>query len=207
MRILGVDPGTLRTGVGLIEAQGNQYRLVHCEVIASKASKRIEERLLHIHQKLLEIIAQYQPSVAVLETVFFGRDLRAMVKIGEARACAMLAASHSKLPLFEYAPARVKQAVSGNGRATKDQIQHMIQRLLNLKTLPPSDSADALAVAICYLHTSRGLKSPPKRASSGRWSAEDVEALLQKRHLKQGDRGRELGVSVRPTPASQLLTP
>ena len=181
MRILGIDPGTLRTGAGLIETQGNQYTLIHSEVVTAKARLKIEDRLCTIYQRLIQIISEYRPSVVVLETVFFGRDLKAMVKIGEARACAMLAAAQSKIPLFEYAPARVKQAVSGNGRATKDQVRQMIKRLLNLKTLPPSDSADALAVAICHVHASRGLGSPAKKSSSGRWTFEDIERLKQEK--------------------------
>ena len=183
MRILGVDPGTLRTGVGLIEAQGSHYYLVHTEVVTARPKQKIEERLHLIHERLLQIISEYRPSVVVLETVFFGRDLKAMVKIGEARACAMLAAAQAKLPLFEYAPARVKQAVSGNGRATKDQIQHMVQRLLGLKTMPPSDSADALAIAICYLHTHRGMLTPQRKNSTGGWTSEDLKALLQKQRV------------------------
>ena len=159
MRILGVDPGTWKLGAGIIESEGNRYRLLHFEVIAMKPPMAIEKRLKKIHDSLSEVIRIYRPEVLALESVFFGRDLRAMVKIGEARACAMLAAAEHGMEVVEYPPARVKQAVSGNGRATKDQVQQMIRRLLSMKELPPSDGADALALAICHLHS----RSLPKK--------------------------------------------
>lgn len=159
MIILGVDPGTWHTGIGVIEAQGNKYSLRHIEVVSPPAKTAIEKRLLKIHERLLKVIQEFRPEVLALENVFYGKDLRAMVKIGEARACAILAAAAADIAVFEYPPARVKQAVSGNGRATKPQIQYMIQRLLNMKEVPPSDGADALALAICHLHSSRTSKS------------------------------------------------
>lgn len=152
MRILGVDPGTHRTGAGVIEVQGNRYRLIYFEVIHPKAKDTLPDRLQVIYRRLCEIMGEYGPDVCSLENVFFGRDVKAMLKIGEARACAMLAASGQGIPVVEYAPAQVKQSVSGNGRATKDQVQQMVRRLLNLREAPPADGADALAVAICHVH-------------------------------------------------------
>ena len=155
MRILGVDPGTLRTGAGIIESAGSSYKLVHFEVIRSSPKQAIAHRLSNIHQALSGIIKAYQPKVLALESVFFGKDVQATVKIGEARACAMLAAFAHGIDVIEYAPTRVKQSVSGNGRATKEQVQHMVKILLNLKELPAEDGADALAVAICHFHTAK----------------------------------------------------
>ena len=166
MRVLGVDPGTRRTGAGIIEAQGNRYQLVHFEVISVKESLPIADRLHLIYEALCRLMVQYKPSVLALENIFFGKDVRAMIKIGEARACAMLAASGQAIDVVEYPPARVKQSVSGNGRATKDQIQHMVKTLLNLKTLPPPDGADALAVAICHLHSKNRTSYGVPRAST-----------------------------------------
>lgn len=163
MRILGVDPGTHRTGLGVIEGRGSCYHLLHSEVLALDPKTPIADRLAIIYQKISEIIKAYQPSVLALENIFYGRDVRAMLKIGEARACAMIAASENGLKVVEYAPARAKQAVTGNGRATKEQIQHMVKRLLNLKEMPPPDSADALAIAICHLHCSKPLTPVPAR--------------------------------------------
>jgi crossover junction endodeoxyribonuclease RuvC len=153
MRILGIDPGTWRTGVGIIEAQGSKYQLLHWELVSIKKNLTLAKRLHHIHQSLCAIIKAYRPDVLALESVFFGKDVQAMVKIGEARACAMLAASEHGIDVVEYPPARVKQSVSGNGRATKEQIQQMIKTLLNMKEAPQVDSSDALAIAICHLHS------------------------------------------------------
>lgn len=152
MKILGIDPGTRNTGVGLIEAQGNHYKVLAYEVVRAKAKEAIAERLFTIHTELRRIIKEYDPDVVSLENVFYGKDLKAMVKIGEARACAMLAASEHGVSVVEYAPAQIKKSVAGNGAATKDQMQQMVKRLLNLKEVPPPDAADALAIAICHYH-------------------------------------------------------
>ena len=152
MKILGVDPGTRNTGVGVIETKGNSYNLIHCEIIQIKLTLKPAEKLLLIYQSLKKIIQQFKPDVLSLEDIFYGKDIHAMVKIGEARACAMLAASELGIDVVEYPPAKVKQSVSGNGRATKQQVQQMVKTLLNLKAVPPADGADALAVAICHVH-------------------------------------------------------
>ena len=153
MKILGVDPGTRRTGAGIIEANGNRYTLVHFEILTVPREIPIADRLRQIHQFLCGIVRDYRPDVLALENVFYGENVPSMVKIGEARACAMLAASESGIDVVEYPPARVKQAVTGNGQATKEQMRQMVKRLLNMKTAPPTDGADALAVAICHLHS------------------------------------------------------
>ena len=152
MRVLGVDPGTWKTGVGVIEAEGSRYRLVFETVIEIKKKLPLAMRLRQIYLEISDFVAEYKPDVMALENVFFGKDLQAMVKIGEARACAMLAAAQMNIEVLEYPPARVKQAVSGNGRASKDQVQNMIKTLLGLKQAPEADSSDALAVAICHVH-------------------------------------------------------
>lgn len=160
MRILGVDPGTLRTGAGLIEAEGNRCRLIADEIIRCDAKQPMAARLFRIYQSLLALIQKYSPSVLALENVFYAKDAQAMVKIGGARACAMLAASEAGIEVVEYPPARVKQSVSGNGRATKEQIQYMVKKLLNLREAPGEDSADALAAAICHWHSCKKVHSP-----------------------------------------------
>lgn len=159
MKILGVDPGTLATGVGIIETAGGAYRLVHAETIKAKNDAPLPARLLRIYEALCLIVQQYRPEVLALEDVFFGKDIRAMVKIGEARACAMLAASAAGIPVVEYPPASVKLSVTGNGRATKTQVQKMIKLLLGLPQIPPADAADALAVAIGHAHLRKTLSA------------------------------------------------
>ncbi len=155
MRVLGIDPGTRFMGAGIIEGQGNLYRLVHCETLAVPAALPIAEKMHWIYHALLDMIGGHKPEVMALEGFVYGKDLRAMIRVGQARACAMLAAAESGIEAVEYMPTRVKQAVTGNGHASKEQIQHMVRLLLNLKSLPEEDSADALAIAVCHLHRGR----------------------------------------------------
>ena len=149
---MGIDPGTRQMGVGVIDVQGSQYHCVHYEVIQPSPKLAIEKRLYQIHLSLREVLRTQLPEIIALESVFYSKDVKATVKIGEARACAMLAASEQGLNVVEYPPARVKQAVSGNGRATKHQMQQMVKTLLSLKEAPPTDAADALAIGICHAH-------------------------------------------------------
>ncbi|HTL46502.1 MAG TPA: crossover junction endodeoxyribonuclease RuvC [Verrucomicrobiae bacterium] len=158
MRILGIDPGTWNTGVGIIDSEGNRAKLLHFQVISFPKGSELSTRLLGIYTGLCGIIRDYAPEVMALENIFYCKDLRAMIRIGEARACAMLAASEKNVPVVEYPPARIKQATTGSGKATKEQVQHMIQRLLSMKELPPPDGADALAVALCHMHSRKSVK-------------------------------------------------
>ena len=152
MRILGIDPGSHYTGVGVIESQGNRYRLIHEEVLKLPGSLSIAAKLYGVYRSLSQIVREYHPDVLALENIFYHKDIRAVVRVGEVRACAMLAASEHGVNVVEYAPNLVKQSVTGNGRASKQQVQHMVKTLLNLKSTPPADGADALAVAICHAH-------------------------------------------------------
>ena len=152
MRVLGIDPGTHRCGAGILDAEGNRYKLIDAEVIRAKSTSPIAERLYFIFENLRRLIQDFKPDILALESLFYAKDIQAVVRIGEARACAMLAAQEMNLPIFEYAPTVVKQSVTGNGRATKEQVQFMVTKLLSLKEQPYADSADALAIAICYLH-------------------------------------------------------
>jgi len=152
MRILGVDPGTRRTGIGVIEASGPGYSLLYSGVVTIDEDLPIADKLRTIFSELTKILTQFQPDTLALENIFYSKNIRSMLRIGEARACAMLAASNLGIPVVEYLPTLVKQSVSGNGRAAKEQVQGMVKVLLNLKEIPPTDAADALAVAICHHH-------------------------------------------------------
>ena len=152
MRIVGVDPGTIETGVGIIETSGKQPTLIFSHTIHAGRAKSITARLAIIYRELTAIFAEWKPEVVALENVFYQKDFKAAVKVGEARAAAMLAANASGIEVVEYPPARVKQSVSGNGRATKDQIQYMVRQILNFKGPLTADSADAAAVALCHFH-------------------------------------------------------
>lgn len=160
MKVLGVDPGSRRTGVGIIEANGNRTKLLHFEIFSVRQEVPLAERLHKIYQFYASIMRKFEPDVLALENVFFDKNVQSLVKIGEARACAMIAASECGVKVVEYPPARVKQAVTGNGRASKEQIQAMVTRLLNMKEVPAVDGADALAVAICHLHSKRNVSLP-----------------------------------------------
>ncbi|MDP3920308.1 MAG: crossover junction endodeoxyribonuclease RuvC [Candidatus Omnitrophota bacterium] len=180
MRILGVDPGSWRTGVGVIEIHAGQYQLVHVEVVKIAQGLAIPKRLERIHEGLGEVIRRFSPDIMALESVFFGKDIRALVRIGEARAAAMLAASEQDVPVVEYAPAKVKQSISGSGRASKEQMQYMVKSLLKLQSAPPSDGADALAVAICHAHSNRAKQSITE-------AQKKLQAILGKKRKRKKD--------------------
>lgn len=155
MRVLGVDPGTHKAGVGILEADGQNYKVIYCGIIRTRSKDPIAKRLLHVFESLQTVIQSYKPDVMALETLFFAKDIQAVERIGEARACAMLAASKQGIDVVEYAPTAVKKSVTGNGRAAKEQIQFMVTRLLNLKVNPAIDASDALAIAMCHLHNAK----------------------------------------------------
>ena len=155
MRIAGIDPGTIHTGVGLLEDGGRQPVLIFSKTIHTGRTKLIAERLEIIFNELKSIFEEWKPDVVALENIFYQKDFKAAVKVGEARAAAMLAASLSKIPVVEYPPARVKQSVSGNGRAAKDQVQYMVRSILKFRGALSPDSADAIAVALCHLHAKK----------------------------------------------------
>ncbi|MCB9799454.1 MAG: crossover junction endodeoxyribonuclease RuvC [Candidatus Omnitrophica bacterium] len=176
-RIIGIDPGTWRTGVGVIESSGNHYHLLHSEVITITQSVDISKRLLIIFRSLLKVIQDYRPEILALENIFYHKNIRSMIKIGEARACAMLAASEQGIGVVEYLPTRVKQAVTGNGRASKQQIQQMAKKLLGLKEIPPSDAADAMAVAICHLNCKGSSVRVKSQSINTKWKKLVAEGL------------------------------
>jgi len=153
MRILGVDPGTRCTGYGIIEASGHGLAAVTYGAISLDARDSIAERLGRIFDALHEVITAHRPDALALEKAFYGRNVQSAMRIGEARAVAMLCAQRAGLKVAEYAPAAVKRSVVGAGRAHKSQVQRMVRIQLSLEEEPhPEDAADALAVAICHAH-------------------------------------------------------
>ena len=157
MLVLGVDPGTATTGYGLVdEDAAGEAQLVGFGVILTEAKTPMPERLLKLHQELSALLAEYQPDAVAVEELFFGRNVTTAVTVGQARGVVMLAAAQAGLPVSEYKPAQVKQALVGYGGADKAQIQEMVRIMLNLPDIPrPDDAADAVAVAICHLHSAR----------------------------------------------------
>ena len=153
MRILGVDPGSLITGYGLIEVDGPRVRALEYGVLRTTRGTQLSKRLATIYEGLLDILRRGEPGVVVVEDVFYQKNFKSAVTIGEVRAVAILAAASRNTEVRGYPPARVKQAIVGNGRAVKQQVQAMVSRLLGLKETPAEDAADALAIAICHSHS------------------------------------------------------
>ncbi|HEY8417437.1 MAG TPA: crossover junction endodeoxyribonuclease RuvC [Limnochordales bacterium] len=153
MRILGIDPGTALTGFGVIEG-GREPRALDYGVIRTPAGMPEAERLLHIHAQARELIAAVAPDVLAVEQVFFNKNTRTALAVGQARGVVLLAAAQAGVPVREYTPLEVKLAVTGQGRADKQQVGYMIRTLLGLDAVPrPDDVADALAVALTCLQT------------------------------------------------------
>ncbi len=151
MRILGVDPGSQKTGVGILDVQGNRLSYVYHTVI--KAGKgEFSERLTTLFSELNNIIIEFQPDTAAMEDVFISKNVTSALKLGQARGALVAACGHHQLHVSPYAPTKVKQAVTGFGRADKLQIQHMIKMLLKPTKPLQEDAADALAVCICHAH-------------------------------------------------------
>ena len=154
MRIFGIDPGSARTGYGCVQTEGSRHRLVAFGSIAAPAGSSFPHKLQVIHRGLVVLIAEHRPDCIAIEDVFHARNVRSALKLGHARGVALLAAMEAGVPIAEYSPAEIKMAVVGYGRAEKRQMQHMVQMLLGLAEAPsPHDAADALAVAICHLHS------------------------------------------------------
>jgi len=151
---LGVDPGTAIVGYAVVSARGDDLSMIACDVITTPARMPLAERFQQIYQRLIEIIAIYHPQEAAIEELFFAKNARTAMTVGQARGVAMLALANGGLPISEYTPKQIKQAVTGYGSAGKEQVGEMVRILLKLSAIPrPDDAADAAAVAICHLHT------------------------------------------------------
>jgi crossover junction endodeoxyribonuclease RuvC len=151
MRILGVDPGSQKTGIGIIDMQGNRLSYVYHTVI--KAGKgEFSERLTSLFSGLSDIIIEFQPQAVAMEDVFVSKNVTSALKLGQARGALIAACGHHQLSVHPYSPTKVKQAITGFGRADKQQVQHMIKMLLKPTKPLQEDAADALAVCICHAH-------------------------------------------------------
>jgi len=152
MRVLGIDPGTITMGYGVIDSREDEIALVDCGALNSPPHSPIGERLSYLYSKLLEVITRCQPDAVAVEQPFMAKNVRSALAIGRAQAVAILAAANRGIPTYEYTPTQVKQRVANYGASSKEQIQEMVRLQLGLSQVPqPSDAADALAVAICHL--------------------------------------------------------
>jgi crossover junction endodeoxyribonuclease RuvC len=156
MLVLGIDPGTAITGYGLVKGESDVLTLVTHGAITTPSDWPLPERLQRIYQELTALIEDGQPTAVAVEELFFSKNVRTALSVGQARGVALLAAANAGLPIHEYTPLQVKQAIAGYGRATKDQVQQMVRMLLGLDSVPqPDDAADAIAVAICHIHSAK----------------------------------------------------
>lgn len=152
MIVLGVDPGAAVTGYGVVARAGDgTASLLECGVVRTSAASPLSDRLREIHDGLADVLARHAVDAVAVEGVFYSKNARTTVILGHARGAALLSAALRDLPVFEYSPAEIKNAVAGTGRATKEQVQFMVQRLLRLRTPPaPADAADGVAAALCH---------------------------------------------------------
>lgn len=166
MKIIGIDPGTLHTGYGIINYEKNEVSLIHADVINTPAKKDLSERLKVIYDEVNKLIKLYQPDEFAIETAFYGKNIQSALKLGHARGVSFLAAAHNNLAVNEYSPREIKRSVVGNGAATKEQVHYMIKNILKINEDIKFDISDALAIAICHAFR---LKSFSK--GKGSWSS------------------------------------
>ena len=152
MRILGIDPGTVTMGYGVIESRDSETTLIDCGVLSTSARSPMGERLVYLYRNILEVIDNSRPDIIAIEQPFVSKNVKTAFAIGRAQAIAILAAADRGVPYHEYSPAQVKQRVANYGASSKEQVQEMVRLQLGLAEAPsPSDAADALAVALCHL--------------------------------------------------------
>ncbi|HXB07950.1 MAG TPA: crossover junction endodeoxyribonuclease RuvC [Puia sp.] len=182
--ILGIDPGTVIMGYGLIQCTGQEATLLDMGVLRLPTREDSFERLRLIHLKVLELIRRYGPADFAIEAPFFGKNVQSMLKLGRAQGVAIATAMHAGIPVTEYSPKKVKQSITGNGNSEKEQVWKMLQRILQVeRELPAYDASDALAVAVCHFFQHRtaellaGEKETPKKSGAakakkaGNWEA------------------------------------
>jgi len=153
MIILGIDPGLTKTGFGVISVKNNNIKLLDYGIIEPNKTDSLSKRLFTIHQDIENLIDTYLPTIFSIEEVFYGKNIKSALLLGQARGSAMITAAKFNIPVFEYSAKKVKQAITGNGNADKIQVQYMIKQMLNMKILPqPLDASDAIAIALCHLN-------------------------------------------------------
>ena len=160
MRVFGIDPGSDRTGYGCIDSDGRRHQLVGCGAVRAGVGATFPDQLSIIYRELRALLEEHQPECVAIENIFYAMNARSALKLGHARGVAMLAAIESGVSVVEYTPAEIKRSVVGYGRAEKPQVGQMVKLLLGLDAIPrPHDAADALAVAICHLHSGMPMRA------------------------------------------------
>ncbi|NKB25039.1 MAG: crossover junction endodeoxyribonuclease RuvC [Kiritimatiellae bacterium] len=156
LRILGIDTSLRSTGVGVVDARGTSFSSLYYGTIKIPRTWIHSKTLARLHEEITEVIQKEQPQAAVIEGIFYCKNVRTAMTLGQARGVVLAACATAGIPVFEYSPRKVKQAVVGFGSAHKDQIGKMIKSILGLQEIPQEDASDALALAICHLHTLTG---------------------------------------------------
>lgn len=148
---MGIDPGTSVTGYGIIEVKGNRIKLIAIGILELKQYKDHYVKLQKIFQRLTQLIDEYLPDELAIEAPFYGKNVQSMLKLGRAQGVAIAAALSRSIPIFEYAPKKIKMAITGQGNASKEQVAYLLQKILHLNELPPDlDATDGLAAAVCH---------------------------------------------------------
>ncbi len=155
MRILGIDPGLTKTGFGIIDVQNENLKVIDYGIIKPKLKDKLEKRLLTIFQDVSKIIKEYNPTIVCIEEVFYGKNFKSALLLGQARGAAMVSAALENITIFEYSAKKIKQSVTGNGNANKEQVKFMVTSILNIDNNIGLDASDALGVAICHFQQFR----------------------------------------------------
>ena len=156
MKILGIDPGLINTGFGVINIKNENLDLIDCGIIKPNPKDKLEKRLLTIFEDISKIIDKYNPTIICIEEVFYGKNFKSALLLGQARGAAMVSAALKNINIFEYSAKKIKQSVTGNGNANKEQVKFMVMSILKIKnTNIPLDASDALAVALCHFQQFR----------------------------------------------------
>jgi crossover junction endodeoxyribonuclease RuvC len=161
MTVLGIDPGTRRTGYAVVEASGSTVVLLESGTLSTSSRSPFHERLRTIYQGLLGVVARFRPDEIAIEDVFVKNNVRVALRMGHMRGVALLVAAIHPVVIGEYSPGEIKQAIVGSGSASKEQVKFMVTALLRLSDMPPEDEADALAVALCHVHKRRLSEDSP----------------------------------------------
>ena len=156
MIILGIDPGSYNVGYGILQVEKRKIIAAGCDTIVVKSKLQLAERLVQIHSGMTKVIAEYKPDIAVVETIFYGKNIKSAFTLGHARGVILLALAQHNIEIVEYSPREVKKSVVGNGNASKEQVGYMVQKILNLSNKPKTeDAADALAIALCQYNKNK----------------------------------------------------
>ncbi|MDP8201741.1 MAG: crossover junction endodeoxyribonuclease RuvC [Candidatus Tenebribacter burtonii] len=156
MIILGIDPGSYNVGYGILQIEKRKIVAAGCDTIETNSKAPLAERLVEIQSGMNKIISEYKPNIAVVETIFYGKNIKSAFTLGHARGVILLSLAQHNIEIVEYSPREVKKSVVGNGNASKEQIQYMVQKILNLSVKPKTeDAADALAIALCQFNKNK----------------------------------------------------